>query len=75
MRVSKVGMKTVRLILALHNHQPVGNFRDVFEKACRVAYHPFLDALDEFPEIRFTLHYSARSWSGRSSTRKRWWSG
>ncbi len=51
-------MKTVRFVMALHNHQPVGNFEDVFEKACRMAYHPFLDVVDEFPGIRLALHYS-----------------
>ena len=51
-------MKTVRLIMALHNHQPVGNFDHVFEKACAEAYHPFLDVADDFPDIRMALHYS-----------------
>ena len=31
-------MSTVRLILALHNHQPVGNFDGVFEAAYRDSY-------------------------------------
>ena len=51
-------MKTVRLILAIHNHQPVGNFHHVFQKACAKAYHPFLDVFDEFPDIRMVLHFS-----------------
>ena len=36
-------MPGVRLILALHNHQPVGNFDGVFEAAYRDSYLPFLD--------------------------------
>jgi len=51
-------MKTVRFVMALHNHQPVGNFHEVFEKACAKAYRPFLDIADRFPEIRMVLHYS-----------------
>ena len=51
-------MKTVRFIMALHNHQPVGNFEHVFREACDRAYHPFLDLLEEFPGIRMVLHYS-----------------
>jgi alpha-amylase len=51
-------MKTVQFVIALHNHQPVGNFDFVFEESCRMAYEPFLDALEEFPEIRCVLHYS-----------------
>jgi alpha-amylase len=51
-------MKTVQFVIALHNHQPVGNFDHVIESACRMSYEPFLDMLDEFPEIRCVLHYS-----------------
>jgi hypothetical protein len=48
----------VRLVLTLHNHQPIGNFDGVFEGAYRDSYCPFLDVLDEFPEIPFVLHIS-----------------
>ena len=48
----------VRLVLALHNHQPVGNFDGVFEHALRDSYGPFLDVLADFPEVAITLHTS-----------------
>ena len=51
-------MSQVRLILALHNHQPVGNFDGVFEEAYRTSYRPFLDVLENYPEIPFALHTS-----------------
>ncbi len=51
-------MSTVRLILALHNHQPVGNFDGVFEAAYRDSYAPFLELLAGYPEIPFALHTS-----------------
>jgi alpha-amylase len=51
-------MSTVRLILALHNHQPVGNFDGVFEDAYRHSYLPFLQVLEGYPEIPFVLHTS-----------------
>jgi 4-alpha-glucanotransferase len=51
-------MPHVRLILALHNHQPVGNFDSVCEEAYRTSYRPFLDVLERFPEIPFALHIS-----------------
>src|SRR5262245_14738344 len=51
-------MSQVRLILALHNHQPVGNFDGVFEEACRTAYLPFLGVRQCYPEIPFVLHTS-----------------
>lgn len=49
---------TLRLILALHNHQPVGNFDGVFEQAFQESYRPFLDVLADYPEIPFALHTS-----------------
>jgi len=48
----------VRFVLALHNHQPVGNFGNVFEQAYRDAYGPFLDLLDQYPELPLSLHTS-----------------
>ncbi len=51
-------MPVVRLILALHNHQPVGNFDGVFEAAYRDSYLPFLEVLEGYPEIPFVLHTS-----------------
>ena len=48
----------LRLVLALHNHQPVGNFDGVFEQAYRESYLPFLDVLEDYPSIRFALHNS-----------------
>src|SRR5438445_2615263 len=51
-------MPQVRLILALHNHQPVGNFDGVFEDAYRRSYLPFLEVLEGYPQIPFALHTS-----------------
>jgi alpha-amylase len=51
-------MSNVRLILALHNHQPVGNFEQVFETAYRDSYRPFLEVLERYPDIPFALHTS-----------------
>jgi alpha-amylase len=51
-------MSNVRLVLALHNHQPVGNFDNVFETAYAESYEPFLNVLEGYPEIPFALHTS-----------------
>ena len=51
-------MSNLRLILALHNHQPVGNFDGVFEAAYRDSYLPFIEVLERYPEIPFALHTS-----------------
>ncbi len=49
---------SVRLVLTFHNHQPVGNFDGVFEQAYRDSYLPFLDVMQDYPEIAFGLHTS-----------------
>ena len=51
-------MSRVRLIFALHDHQPVGNFDAVFEAAYRDSYLPFLELMEEYPELPFSLHTS-----------------
>ena len=38
----------IRLILALHNHQPIGNFDHVFEQAFDDSYRPFLEVLSRY---------------------------
>ncbi len=47
-----------RLVLALHNHQPVGNFDGVFEAAYQDSYRAFLDVLKDYPQVRISLHTS-----------------
>src|SRR3954464_9182865 len=49
---------TIRLVLALHNHQPIGNFDGVIEQAFRDSYSPFLDVFDRYPTLRIGLHTS-----------------
>src|SRR6185312_17343577 len=51
-------MHGLRLIFALHNHQPVGNFDGVFEAAYRDSYQPFLEVMEDYPQIPFVLHTS-----------------
>lgn len=51
-------MGTLQLILAFHNHQPVGNFENVFREAFEKCYDPFVRFLEERPELRVSLHYS-----------------
>lgn len=48
----------LRLIFAVHDHQPVGNFDGVFEQACKDAYDPFLGVIEDFPDIPITMHIS-----------------
>jgi 4-alpha-glucanotransferase len=48
----------LRLALVIHNHQPIGNFDDVFHRAFEDSYAPFLEVLKEFPSLAITLHNS-----------------
>lgn len=51
-------MKKVKFVFALHNHQPVGNFGHVYEEAYQKSYLPLVEALREYPDFRFNLHYT-----------------
>ncbi|MBM4445785.1 MAG: DUF1926 domain-containing protein [Chloroflexi bacterium] len=51
-------MKQIHLGLAIHNHQPLGNFPWVFEQAYQQAYLPMVEALERHLCIRLSLHYS-----------------
>ena len=46
------------LVLVVHDHQPVGNFDDVIERAFADAYAPFLEFLARRPAFRLALHTS-----------------
>ena len=54
----------IYLALAIHNHQPVGNFDFVFAEAYEKAYLPMIEALEKHPTIRLALHYTGplRDW-------------
>ena len=49
---------SITLLMAIHCHQPVGNFGFVFEEAYERAYDPFLRVLERHPGVRLSLHYS-----------------
>lgn len=49
---------TTKLCLALHNHQPVGNFGHVFEQAYQDSYLPFLDVFERYESLKISLHTS-----------------
>ncbi|MFI5293441.1 MAG: alpha-amylase/4-alpha-glucanotransferase domain-containing protein [Thermodesulfovibrionales bacterium] len=51
-------MSKLYLVLAFHNHQPVGNFEHVIEECYRKSYLPFLETLLDHPGLKVVLHYS-----------------
>lgn len=48
----------IHLLFAVHNHQPVGNFDFIFERAFERAYKPFLEVLERHPGVRVSIHFS-----------------
>ena len=48
----------ISLALAIHNHQPVGNFGWVFAEVFEQAYEPLVAALERHPGVRLSLHYT-----------------
>ncbi len=48
----------VKFAIVLHFHQPEGNFEHVFKDAYNNCYLPFLETLQDYPQIKLTLHYS-----------------
>lgn len=55
-------MKKIKFVLGIHNHQPVGNFKWVFEKGYDIAYKPFLDVMLKHKNIKWNLHSSGMLW-------------
>lgn len=51
-------MNKIHLALALHSHQPLGNFENVFEDAYQKAYLPFLESVASHPFLKINFHYS-----------------
>ena len=50
--------KHIRFVLVLHNHQPIGNFENVFEQAYQDSYRPFLDVFARYSPLKLALHTS-----------------
>src|SRR5947209_7352511 len=51
-------MKSINIVFAVHNHQPIGNFENVFKEAYELSYKPFLEVLEKHPLVKFTQHWT-----------------
>ncbi len=51
-------MSSFKFVFGIHNHQPVGNFEEVFEENYRRAYEPFLKTLYNHPSVKAVVHNS-----------------
>ena len=54
----RTGPAPVRLVLALHFHQPVGNFDSVFREAIDRSYDPLVEHFERHPGVRAGFHFS-----------------
>ncbi|MBI1259627.1 MAG: DUF1926 domain-containing protein [Chloroflexi bacterium] len=54
----------IYLALVFHNHQPVGNFQNVFAEAYEKSYLPLVQVLERHPKIRVAMHFTGclRDW-------------
>ncbi|OGD22279.1 MAG: hypothetical protein A2W03_09315 [Candidatus Aminicenantes bacterium RBG_16_63_16] len=66
-------MRDLTFLLAVHNHQPVGNFPSVFRRAFADCYRPFLDELSRHPALKFSLHFSGPLWEYMKAKEKKCW--
>jgi hypothetical protein len=66
-------MRELPFLLAVHNHQPVGNFPGVFRKAFADCYRPFLQEMSRHPGVKFTVHFSGPLWEYMQTKEKRCW--
>ena len=48
----------LRLVIVVHNHQPIGNFDGVFECAYQDSYSAFLDVFEQYSGLPIALHTS-----------------
>ncbi|MDO4629699.1 MAG: DUF1926 domain-containing protein [Planctomycetia bacterium] len=53
-------MNLIRLALAFHNHQPIGNFDGTIEECYQKSYRPFLELVSRpaYSALRFSIHNS-----------------
>jgi 4-alpha-glucanotransferase len=51
-------VKSINVVFAVHNHQPIGNFDSVFEEVYQHSYKPFLDVMQKHPGVKFTQHWT-----------------
>lgn len=48
----------INLALVVHNHQPYGNRDEIIERIYKQSYLPFLEVLNDHPQVNLNLHYT-----------------
>lgn len=60
-------------LLAVHNHQPVGNFLSIFKNAFNDCYRPFFEEIEKHPALKLTVHFSGPLWEYMQEKDKACW--
>jgi alpha-amylase len=55
-------MKKIKFVFCLHNHQPIGNFGWVFDRAYQDSYYPLIQIMSKHPNIKWCMHSSGMLW-------------
>ena len=55
-------MNKIHFLFGVHNHQPIGNFDFVIEKAYQQSYLPFFEAMERHPSLHWNLHATGILW-------------
>ncbi|MHA2473717.1 MAG: alpha-amylase/4-alpha-glucanotransferase domain-containing protein [Promethearchaeota archaeon] len=50
--------KHIHLPIVFHFHQPVGQFDFIYEDVFEKSYEPLINSIYQFPNVKFTLHFS-----------------
>lgn len=50
--------KGIYFSLGIHNHQPIGNFDFIIEKAYQMSYKPLIDFFFNYPKFPLNIHFS-----------------
>ena len=66
-------MNDLVFLFAVHNHQPVGNFPEIFKAAFKDCYRPLLESLAGHPGFRFALHFSGPLWEFMEKRERACW--
>lgn len=48
----------MKLIMCIHNHQPVGNMDSILEEAYARSYMPFFHVLKDYPAVKLNVHFT-----------------
>lgn len=67
-----MSQKIINFAIGFHNHQPVGNFKSVFEENYNKAYLPLLKVMEKHPGVKAAFHYTGPLWDYFLKNKPEW---